>query len=216
MIDTKNWYWLSNNGERVYSSKKQAIVDKTDKDYLAWQADGNRPTPWPKNKDGEEKDEALAAVLSANGLQMFPPTLGETKEALKSRVDAAAEQERLKYITNGVGQSMTYQAKFEQAVDYSKKYTAHEQDPKNAPAPNDDDYLLLKAGLGIDGTSLIEVAETVTYAYAVWQKIGAAIEATRLESKAAIENAKTTEDAQAVFTAIKWPTMENQANAATS
>ena len=204
MFNIYNWFWLDSSG-RVYSSAKQAVVDEKDKDYSAWQAAGNPPTPWPKNDAGEETDEALAAVLAGYGLKMFPPTFAETKEALKSRVDAAAENERLKYITNGVGQSMTYTEKFNQAVDYSKKYAAHERDPKNAPEPNDNDYLLLKAGLGVDGTSLIEVAETVTYAYAIWQKIGAAIEATRLESKAAIENAKTAEEAQAVFDTIKWP-----------
>lgn len=205
MFIAQNWYWMSGDGSRIYSSSKQAVIKKDDKDFAAWQEAGNRPTPWPKNKDGEETDEALAAVLAANGLQMFPPTLAETKEALKARVDAAAETERLKYITAGVGQSMTYTEKFNQAVDYSKKYAAHANDPKNTPEPNDNDYLLLKAGLGIDGKTLIEVAETVTYAYAVWQKIGAAIEATRLESKASIENAKTAEEAQAVFDTIKWP-----------
>ena len=145
-----------------------------------------------------------------------PPDLEKVKQSFKQQIDTAAENERLKYITAGVGQSMTYTEKFNQAADYSKKYAAHANDQKNTPKPNDNDYLLLKAGLGIDGSTLIEVAETVTYAYAIWQQIGAAIEATRLESKAAIENAKTEEEAQAVFTAIKWPTMENQANAATS
>ena len=134
-----------------------------------------------------------------------PPDLEKVKQSFKQQIDTAAEQERLKYITAGVGQSMTYTEKFNQAVDYSKKYVAHEQDPKNAQEPNEADYLLLKAGLGIDGKTLIEVAATVTYAYAVWQKIGAAIEATRLESKAAIENAKTAEEAQEVFDTIKWP-----------
>lgn len=134
-----------------------------------------------------------------------PPDLEKVKQSFKQQIDTAAENERLKYITAGVGQSMTYTEKFNQAVDYSKKYAAHEQDPKNTPEPNEADYLLLKAGLGIDGKTLIEVAETVTYAYAIWQKIGAAIEATRLESKAAIENAKTAEEAQAVFDTIKWP-----------
>lgn len=212
----ENWFWISGDGSRIYSSAKQTIINKDDKDFAAWQEAGNRPTPWPKNADGKETDEALAEVLAGYGLRMFPQTLAETKEALKARVDAAAENERLKYITAGVGQSMTYTEKFNQAVDYSKKYAAHEQDPTNAPEPNEADYLLLKAGLGIDGSTLLEVAETVTYAYAIWQQIGAAIEATRLEGKAAIENAKTTEDAQAIFASIKWPTMENLANAATS
>lgn len=205
MFRADNWYWISSDRPRVYSSSRQAVVDEKDKDFSAWKAAGNLPTPWPKNEDGKETDEALAEVLAGYGLRMFPQTLDETKEALKARVDIAAEKERLKYITAGVGQSMTYTEKFNQAVDYSKKYAAHEQDPKNAPEPNEADYLLLKAGLGIDGSTLLEVAETVTYAYAIWQQIGAAIEATRLESKAAIENAKTEEEAQAVFASIKWP-----------
>jgi len=205
MFNAKNWYWPSDDGNRIYSSSRKTIVGKDDKEFLAWKAGGNLPTPWPKNNAGEETDGALAEVLAGYGLKMFPPTFTEIKEDLKVRVDAAAENERLKYITAGVGQSMTYTEKFNQAVDYSKKYTAHANDPKNEPEPNESDYLLLKAGLGIDGTSLIEVAETVTYAYAIWQKIGAAIEATRLESKASIENAKTAEEAQVVFDAIKWP-----------
>ena len=152
----------------------------------------------------DEQIETIKIFLE-NETALDAKILTAKKEKLKASVDAAAENERLKYITNGVGQSMTYTEKFNQAVDYSKKYAAHANDPKNVPAPNDNDYLLLKAGLGIDGKTLIEVAETVTYAYAIWQKIGAAIEATRLESKAAIENAKTKEEAQAVFDTIKWP-----------
>ena len=199
-----NWYWLASDG-RVYSSEKQAIVDSADKDYSAWQAAGNPPTPWPKNEDGDETDGALAAVLANYGLKMFPPTLAETKNELKSRVDAAAETERLKYITAGVGQSMTYGEKFNQAVEYSKKYAAHTADPKNVNPPDENEFPLLQASIGIDGSSMIEVAETVTYAFALWEKIGAAIEGIRLKAKAAIGDAKTEEEAQAVFASIKWP-----------
>jgi len=45
----------------------------------------------------------------------------------------------------------------------------------------------------------------VTYAYLQWQQISAAIEATRLQSKAAIDDAETVEVAQAVYDAVKWP-----------
>lgn len=204
MFNGNNWFWLDSSG-RVYSSAKQSIGDEKDKDYLAWKADGNLPTPWPKNNDGKETDEALAAVLAGYGLKMFPPTLAETKEALKSRVDTAAEQERLKYITAGVGQSMTYQTKFEQAVAFSKKYAAHTADPKNVNPPDENEYPLLQASIGIDGYSMIEVAETVTYAFALWEKIGAAIEGTRLKAKVAIVDAKTEAEAQAVLNAIQWP-----------
>lgn len=201
----RNWYWISSDGSQIYSSSRQAVIKKDDKDFAAWKAAGNLPTPWPKNADGEETDEALAEVLAGYGLRMFPPTLNDTKEALKARVDVAAEKERLKYITNGVGQSMTYQTKFEQAVDYSKKYAAHQADPKNVTTPDENEYPLLRASIGIDGSSMIEVAETVTYAFAIWEKIGAAIEGIRLKAKAAIADAKTEEAAQAVFASIKWP-----------
>lgn len=138
-----------------------------------------------------------------------PPTIEvdllALKTTIKNQIDVAAENERLKYITAGVGQSMTYQTKFEQAVDYSKKYAAHTADPKNVTTPDENEYPLLRASIGIDGSSMIEVAETVTYAFALWEKIGAAIEGIRLKAKAAIADAKTEEAAQAVFASIKWP-----------
>lgn len=198
------WYWRSENG-RIYSSAKQALIQNDDKDFIAWQTAGYLPTPWPKNKKGEETDAALANVLAPYGLRLFPPTLDEIKTQLKLEVDAVAENERLKYITKGVGQSMTYQEKVSQASDYSKKYAAHKANPDKMPTPKDDDYPLLKASLGIDGDTLIEVAETVIFAYANWQQIGAAIEATRLETKAKIANAKNEAAAQATFEAVKWP-----------
>lgn len=127
------------------------------------------------------------------------------KKKLKTQIDNQAEQERLKYITDGVGQSMTYTEKVNQAASYSGLYTAHLADPDNVPKPNDDEYLLLKASLGIDGDTVLEVAETITYAYTMWQQIGAGIEATRLKAKVAIDAAETPEAAQAIFNAIQWP-----------
>lgn len=199
-----NWYWLATDG-RIYSSAKQAIISEKDKDFVDWKEAGNLPTPWPKDDEGKETDDALAAVLAASGLRLFPLTLDEVKQDLQIKVDEQAEKERQKYITGGAGQSMTYTEKFNQAVDFSKKWQAHMKNPAQEPEPNENDYLLLKAGLGIDGSTLIEVAATVTYAYAVWQQIGAAIEEVRLKSKMAISEAKTAEDAQTIFAAIKWP-----------
>lgn len=138
-----------------------------------------------------------------------PPTIEvdllALKTTIKNQIDVAAENERLKYITAGVGQSMTYQTKFEQAVDYSKKYAAHTADPKNVTTPDENEYPLLRASIGIDGSSMIEVAETVTYAFALWEKIGAAIEGIRLKAKAAIGEAKSEEEAEAILSAVQWP-----------
>jgi len=146
--------------------------------------------------------------------QPVPPALEEIKATLKMRIDAVAETERLKYITPGSGQAMTYQEKVAQAVAYTKVYMAHlanvadgaqGKDIEGVGEPNAAEYPLLAAGLGIDGDTLLEVAETVTYAYALWQQIGAAIEAARLLAKVTIEEAETAEEAQTIFNAVVWP-----------
>jgi len=141
------------------------------------------------------------------------PALDDVKDDLKQRIDTAAETERLKYITPGSGQAMTYQEKVAQAASYTKSWLAHTVDPDNAPEVNAAEYPLLAASLGIDGDTLLEVAETVTYAYALWQQIGAAIEATRLLAKIAIDDAADIEDAQSIFDALIWPTPQTLAAA---
>ena len=153
------------------------------------------------------RNQGLRKWVAGEVVEYTPPEppLSEIKKQLKQQVDMAAENERLKYITSGVGQSMTYQEKYNQAVDYSKKYTAHKQAPDELPEPNENDYLLLKASLGIDGNTLIEVAETVTYSFAIWQQIGAAIEAKRLETKALIDEAESVAEAKSIFETMKWP-----------
>lgn len=155
------------------------------------------------------KNQGLRKWVAGEVVKYTPPEppLSEIKKQLKQQVDIDAERERLKYITSGVGQSMTYQEKYNQAVDYSKKYIAHKQAPDELPEPNENDYLLLKASLWIDGDTLIEVAETITYSYAIWQQIGAAIEAKRLETKALIDEAKSVEDAKSIFETMKWPSL---------
>lgn len=101
---------------------------------------------------------------------------------------------------------MTYQEKVAQAMTYSKAWFAHLAAPDNVPEVKMAEYPLLTASLGIDGDTLLEVAETVTFAYALWQQIGSAIEATRLLAKVAIDDAETAQEAQAIFDALIWPT----------
>lgn len=200
----ENWYWQAKDG-RIYSSLKQAIVKPKDKDFVAWQDLGNLPTPWPKDNNGVETDAALADVLVPYVMRLYPPTLEEAKARLQGAVDHAAEDQRKRYITAGEGQTMTYMEKVNQAASYSGTYAAYLARPETTPKPNDAEYLLLQASLGIDGNTLLEVAETVTHAYTEWQQIGAAIEATRLKAKAAIDKAATTEVAEAIVHSIVWP-----------
>lgn len=152
---------------------------------------------------GNPEENGLTPTLPTPPL----PSLRELKNILKTDVDLAAEYERSKYITNGIGQSMIYEEKYRQAEDYYKNYTLNQQRPDKIPQQKEADYLLLKASLGIDGDTLIEVAETIMHSYARWQQIGAAIEAKRLETKKKIEHAESIIEVQSIFSSIQWPSL---------
>ncbi|MEZ2410568.1 hypothetical protein AB6806_27605 [Bosea sp. RCC_152_1] len=121
-----------------------------------------------------------------------PVDLQAVKSSLKAQIDAQAEVQRLRYITPGSGQAMTYARKVEQA-----KAAQADADPQPG------DFPLLAASLGIDGGDVEAVAATVLAMDAAWAQIGAAIEAVRLNAKRAIDEAETAEAAQEVEPA--WP-----------
>lgn len=125
-----------------------------------------------------------------------PVDLSVIKAGLRAAVDGAAEQERLKYITPGTGQAMTYQQKADEALRFFAE--------QNSVAGN---YPLLSAEVGITASDLAGVAQVVKTAYERWQAIGALIEAARLGAKKAIDAAETNAAAQAVADAVAWPTL---------
>lgn len=126
-------------------------------------------------------------------LQDDPTSLDEHKRVAKTQIDEAAEAARLKYITPGAGQAMTYAEKATQA-----RHCLAATDPLEA------DYPLLAAEIGITAASLADVAAVVAAAHSAWIGIGAVIEGTRLQAKAAIDAA---EDVSAVHAAadVGWP-----------
>ncbi|KRB51781.1 hypothetical protein ASE04_09615 [Rhizobium sp. Root708] len=123
-----------------------------------------------------------------------PPTLDEIKSWLKAGIDSAAENERLKYITPGFGQAMTYMQKAAEAA----RYLATVE-------PEPADYPMLSAEVGITAETLAGVATVVNDAYTQWQMIGAAIESIRLSAKASIGDASSEATARAIFEAVAWP-----------
>lgn len=131
------------------------------------------------------------------------PTLTDTRQTrtleglqaeLRAQVDSAAERERLKYITPGAGQAMTYQEKFAEVVRY-------EADPN----PLKENYPMMTAEIGVTGGSLTAVAQAIRAAYDQWKQIGTAIEVVRLTAKAGIDKATTEKAAQAAAN-VTWPT----------
>lgn len=174
--------------------------------------------------DGQQVDPAaygddVDVIVVVDGFQLdrigeWEPAEGETeaddprpfarpildltvvKAQIKAAIDGAAETERLKYITPGAGQAMTYQRKTEEARRLRAAIGAEEE---IVPA----DYPLLAATIGIDGNTIAEVADIVIGMDNAWAVIGGAIEATRLGAKAAVDAAQTEVEARAV-TPI-WP-----------
>lgn len=138
--------------------------------------------------------DGAAIVAPPEPEPMSPAQLEAFKQALKTFIDAAAEAERLKYITPGSGQAMTYARKVEEA-----KMADAEANPIAA------DYPLLAASLGIDGATIADVANLVLAMDEAWTLIGAAIEAARLSTKAAIDGAANEAAAQAAADAVEWP-----------
>lgn len=131
--------------------------------------------------------------------------LGKDLETLRAearrRIDAAAEQQRLRHVTPGAGQAMTYLAKEAQA----RACMADE-------SPDPADYPLLAATVGIERHPLTgEVAETVQDVAAIvlnildqWMQAAAAIERARIGAKQAVEDATTPAEIETAAD-VTWP-----------
>lgn len=118
--------------------------------------------------------------------------LASLKDRVKAQIDAEAERQRLRWITPGAGQAMTYARKVEQA-----KAVLSAVDPQPA------DYPMLAASIGIDGADIVGVANTVVAMDAAWEQIGAAIEAARLTAKQSVDAAGSMAAIEAVE--VVWP-----------
>lgn len=121
-----------------------------------------------------------------------PPPLD--RQLVSASIDQAAENARLKYITPGVGQALTYQEKAAELARYDE-----------TSQPRIADFPLLGAEIGITADSLTGVADAVRTALALWREKGAAIERVRLQAKADVEKARDDEAVMAVLEAIVWP-----------
>jgi hypothetical protein len=93
-------------------------------------------------------------------------------------LDTGSEGERLKYITPGAGQAMSYREKLEEAVTYLA-----------ASSPKADDYPLLASEVGITADDL---AGAVKAKFDAWRLLETGINQARLTANAAIFAAKDT------------------------
>lgn len=139
----------------------------------------------------------ISAWMMSGGVIKPPiiiaPTLPEAKDILKAQIDDEAESARLRYITGGAGQAMTYQQKAAEAA-----ACLSEVDPQSV------DYPLLAAEIGITAETLLGVAQVVFEAHQGWRQVGGIIEALRLSAKQAVDSAETEEGAQ-IAALVEWP-----------
>jgi hypothetical protein len=124
-------------------------------------------------------------------------TLDQWKLKLLTKIDADAEISRLRYITGGSGQAMTYQQKAQEAA-------AALQQEAEGGNPQPEDYPLLQAEMGITAPTFLGVAIVVNNAYQSWRVVGGQIEALRLGGKASVSASTSIEDAKQAA-AIAWP-----------
>lgn len=186
---TKLYYSPSQNGfysDALHTILPDDAVEVSTADHIMLmnaQATGQRIVP---GSDGRPILQSIETVVSFDKLKLCS----------KIEIDAAAEAERLKYITPGTGQAMTYQQKVAEAQAY-----------KAATKPKPEDYPILVSEVGITAPTLSEVADTVLAAYQQWQQIGAMIEAIRLGAKRDIDAAENEAAARAVVEGIVWPSI---------
>ena len=62
-----DWYWQASDG-RVYSSKRGALVYPYDSGLKAFVGQHGAASPWPRDAQGSQTNQALREVLSAYGI----------------------------------------------------------------------------------------------------------------------------------------------------
>lgn len=144
-----------------------------------------------------EQRSAAQEILAA-----FDVLQGVKRRAFEA-IDDDAERVRLRYITRGVGQSMTYREKLEQA----EEVVAAGQAAADAMTAEQRiaTYPTLAASVGIEADSLWECAALVLNRYNQWAALSYAIEQARLAGKKAIDAAADADGVAAALEAVTWP-----------
>lgn len=145
-------------------------------------------------------DCATDAEIAAHGIvAAIAPTitldLATAKARARTAINAAAENERLKYLTPGDGQSLTYGKKLDEARLILLDAAA--ADALNGAALKAA-FPMIWASIPSDGATASAVAAVVQAKALQWAQIGADIEKTRNQRLDSIDAAQTVEAVNAV------------------
>lgn len=118
------------------------------------------------------------------------PSLEEYKKTKIEKIDIISENQRLKYITGGAGQALTYQEKSEQASDYIVASSPVDLTP----------YPFIQAEVNATGKDSTTVANDILAAQSLWISKGSSIEEYRIKAKIDLLNATLSSDIDNIFT----------------
>ncbi|MCI9864872.1 hypothetical protein RHIZ_02815 [Rhizobium skierniewicense] len=183
--------WNENDFWFRFAGKATALLDGADQEAIV----AELRKPEEAFVDAQAEWPELSASLQQL-IATWSPSIVIDLEALKAqsviKVDRAAEQYRLNFITAGSGQTMAYQQKLEEA----RKVVA---DPEISPA----EVPHIVAEADVDGISKLDKAQQIVATFDAWQIISAGIEAKRMTAKRDIAAAETAEAVKAA-TAVQW------------
>lgn len=154
--------------------------------------------------NGQIPDAVKAWIAEGNTPTLYEaPALVSVQASAMTQIDMQAEAMRLRYITAGSGQAMTYNEKLAEArlilVSQATQDAANAMDTATLQAT----YPMIAACIGIDGATASAVATTVQASWAAWAQIGGKIEKKRRDAKAAI-GAATTVEAVTAAANVDW------------
>lgn len=152
---------------------------------------GKKGTPMHWQAFGIDLPTKTVPVEEGEAITTAPPlTIDEVRNLSVIFIDGEAEKQRLAYITPGVGQSMTYARKLEEAKAYIS-------DPSG-------DFPMMSASIGVDGDDLDQIAQVILNLDYQWTVIGGYIETVRLSAKHYVNTANTIEEIQSIIDSLNW------------
>ena len=122
------------------------------------------------------------------------PSLAELRRQVLNQIDRDAEVARLRFITPGAGQALTYESKRAEALRIATD-----------PTPTEAHYPFLAVEIGITAATLVDVGALVRARADAWALAGAQIERLRLGAKARVMAATTPVQIREAGQ-ISWPT----------
>lgn len=145
-----------------------------------------------------------APGTSVGGYTLAPwsmlPDMPAIRERLKSDIDRNAETARMKYVTPGAGQALTYDRKRREAMQAIDDL-----------APTADKYPVLSASIGIEvpntgnaKSDFDAISSIVIGKELQWAALARVIEVLRLSAKKSVDAASTPDEAESAAQ-VTWP-----------